>query len=209
MTINVAVLPEQPGTNLPVPRTAAASVVSVASVNDGAAFNRQQLPSSIPAPAQLAAYAAYLPQAYKPVIRAPSSALAAQFIAQEVGGDETLSIFEPPVTAAPPATNVDDTEYLNIMRQARGEAPVMSKQAAQVNARTEQRAAQQEDIRVNVPALLRDDMPARSTVAGFAAALPVVLSQFMRKPSLANTRGFGAYQLAAARSASIRPSAVN
>ncbi len=188
MTIQSAVLPE--GVAPSSPARAQGAAISAAGVNDLAAIARQQLPSAVPAPALIAAYSTAIQPAPKPVARSglvpPSSALAAQFIAQDaVQAPDDLAIFVAPAPQNAAATSESPgDDFLTQLRIARGDIP-----AAQATAQPKQ---------LQTPVA---QLPERTAVAQFVAALPSVVQQWMRHPTILNTRGVAAYQLAQARNA--------
>ena len=178
-------------------------VISTAG-NDNQAIARQQLPSAVPAPALLAAYSTGI--APKPTTKSltstPSSAFAAQFIAQDAGSQDDLAIFELP--AKPQAANDDDAgnDYLNDLKIARGDFSAVSKaQTAQPSAQTQAATAAQNAKPV---AMLASDAMTRSGAAQQAMTVPNILSQFIRRPTLVQAKGVGAYQLAEARNATTK-----
>jgi hypothetical protein len=198
MSLNVAPLPEQAGAPVPSLR-AAAPVVSVTGVTDDAAMARQQLPSAVPAPAQLAASAAYVPSAYKPLVRMPSSALAAQWLAQDASAGESeagVALFAPPKPAAPTAPPMAD-HLLADMRMARGELPP---DEARVAATRDAAATLTSEARASV----FNEQRRSAGLSSLAASLPTLFNAFVRKPSLVQARGVAAYQLAAARNVTIK-----
>ncbi len=195
MTINLAPLPENTGAPQPTLR-ATPDAVSAAGVRDPAAVNRQQLPSAVPAPVQVAAYAAYLPTSYKPLVRTPSSSTAAQFIDQGAAADESaLAIFEPPPPPAPPAKPEADA-YLADLRMARGE--VEHPPEARVVARADASQAATVTQKTEAP------VAERSGIASLAATLPPLSVILGHKPGLSQVLGVAAYQLATNRNASLR-----
>lgn len=190
---------------------AQATLISPAGVNDAAALARQQLTTAVPAPTLIAAYSANVPQQPKPPVRptptAPSSSLAAQFIAQEaVTSAEELAIFVS--RAATVATNTPaDDDFLATLRMARGDIPA-PKNAAVLTAKPSQELAQA-TIQTQVAATTTatnaaNETLARTVVAQAATGLPALFTQFIRKPTIINTRGLTAYQLAEARNAAMR-----
>jgi hypothetical protein len=122
-TISLIGAPVDTGQSAPNPRPAV-PVISAAGVNDAATIARQQLLSAPPAPALIAAYAASIQPQQKPLARAatqvPSSALAAQFIAQDSSlTAEDLAIFVATKPASNlPADNAAADNYLADMRIA-------------------------------------------------------------------------------------------
>jgi hypothetical protein len=213
MTINVTVLPESGGA-LPAVRTAQ-PVISAAGVNDAAALARQQLPNAVPATSLIAAYNANAVAAPKPPQRLtanqPSSALAAQLIGQTPAiSEEELAIFTPitpPSTAASNAT--DGNDFLNDLRIARGDLSSVKK-APVPPATTESSATSAAVLKATLlptqPTLVETSL--RGTLSQFAAGLPTMLTQWMRRPNLVQARGVSAYQLAQARNAGLRSTAI-
>ncbi|MFZ4540255.1 MAG: hypothetical protein ACOYNL_00405 [Rickettsiales bacterium] len=171
-------------------------VISAAGVNDAAALARQQLPTAVPAPTLIAAYAAHTPPVpAKPAPKAataPSSALAAQFIAQDTSlTQEELAIFAPRTPNEPTTDEAQPDDYLSALRATPGEiVPVKNKQAAAVK----NAPAPQPSVEANQ----QTEFTTRS-LTQLATSLPSLLSQFIRRPSIATARGLPAYQLAEAR----------
>jgi hypothetical protein len=219
MTVNVGMQAEPPLGAQAVSRPASL-VVSAAGVQDGAAFARQQLAVAVPAPVQVAAVASQLPQFFKPVVRTPSSPLAAQFIAQGAVSDMSdLALFEPevPPPQVSPMGGGTDAEFLATMRLARGEensaaprklAATPSANVAKTNVpshtRTAEGAASIEQPFASAGANTLLQKPEFSTPMQLTLALPGLITHFARSPGLFSTRGVGAYQLASSRNASIR-----
>jgi hypothetical protein len=194
-------------TGAPAPSVRAATpLISAAGINDQAAIARQQLPTAVPAPAFIAAYSANIPPQPKPPLRpniaAPSSALAAQFIAQDAAlSPEDLAIFvaTKPAMAKASAEPAGD-DYLMNMRIARGDVALASK-PSQV---TVQATTQEAIANAKLATTLAGETNMRSGIAQFASAIPALVSQFMRRSTLAQARGVSAYQLAEARNAASR-----
>ena len=170
--------------------------------NDLQAIARQQLPSAVPAPALLAAYSTGI--APKPSSKAasstPSSAFAAQFIAQDAGSEEDLALFEPPASP-PPAQDeaAAGNDYLNDLKIARGDFSAVSKAQATPTA-----AAVTADTAVenaNAATAQVSDSLARDGVVEQAITLPYIVSQYGRRAGLVQAKGVHAYQLAEARNA--------
>ena len=188
MTIQSAVLPEGVAPGLPARGQSVA--ISAAGVNDLAAVARQQLPSAVPAPALIAAYNTSIQPQPKParttMTAPPSSALAAQFIAQDaVQTPEDLTIFVAPTPRGnTAATESAGDDFLTQLRIARGDIP-----AAKL-------ASQPPPAQAALA-----PPPERMGVAQFVAALPAVVQQWIRHPTLLNVRGVAAYQLAQTRNA--------
>lgn len=201
MTINLNGLPESLAAPAPQSR-AGVVVVSTASVNDGGASARQQMTNAVPAPVQVAAYAPFVAQQPKPIIRTPSSALAAQFIAQgSIFSEDDLALFEPAKMPAPMPALGDGAgdDFISALRMARGE--FMPANGARPTA-AEPSVAQ--------AALARDgasasrDKAAHGGMSQLAAALPALFSHFAARPAFAQARGVVAYQLSLARNAGLR-----
>jgi hypothetical protein len=197
------------------------TAISAAGVNDAAALARQQLPNAVPAPALIAAYSANVPQQPKPPARpqnaTPSSALAAQFIAQgALNSEEDLNLFTPrsasTVTQEVGSSPADD--YLVALKVARGEVTaVQSKPTPQAQKLSSEAGptsqSNQADVANGRPMTnAAFESLARTVVAQAASGLPALFVQFMRAPSIATARGFSAYQIAQARNASIRSAAL-
>jgi len=211
LNLNAAV--EQ--TPLPVARLQAVAI-SAAGVNDTAALARQQLPNAVPAPALIAAYSANVPQQPKlplrPTSAAPSSALAAQFMAQGVfSTEEAAELFAPrlPTPMNEEATEAPD-DYLLALRIARGDvAAVNVKPTTAPATKITQDATPPtpaETTAAKLPSATTTETTMRAVMAQAATGLPALFTQFIRKPSIANVRGFAAYQLAEARNALTRKS---
>lgn len=190
--------------------------ISPAGVNDAAALARQQLVNAVPAPAVLAAYSANLVQQPKPAVRTtialPSSALAAQMIAQE-GMDvtEALEIFTPRPTPTAVVDAPQDNDYLSAMRMARGEflsTKLSPSTAAAPSQQATQAVVQAEMASTKSAANAASEAMARTVVAQAATGLPALFDQFIRRPTILSVRGLGAYQLAEARNAATRKAVV-
>lgn len=202
--INVASMVEPGGTPAPLMRTAP-DVVSAAGVHDPATLARQQLPNAVPAPSQVAAYAAYMPSAYRPLVRMVSSQLAAQFIAQgeTVDGGSLFQIFEPPSTlsttiAAPQYSYLSDIRLARgqestATQQSPGNEPINAQGKSQISLSTTETSASTSHAEVE-----------RGGVAQLAASLPQLSVIMGRQPGLSNMRGIGAYQLASSRNTASR-----
>jgi hypothetical protein len=209
MTINLNGLPESLAAPAPQSR-AGVVVVSTASVNDGGASARQQLTNAVPAPVQVAAYAPFIPQQPKPVIRTSSSALAAQFISQgALTSEEDLALFEPakPVTLPPTAEDEAGNDFIAAMRMARGEfTPANLARPTTVKPATIQTTTRDAMAAANSAALatVATDNAARSGMTQLAAALPALFSHFAARPTFTQARGVVAYQLSLARNAGLR-----
>jgi hypothetical protein len=205
MTINLNGLPESLAAPTPQLR-AGVVVVSTASVNDGGASARQQLANAVPAPVQVAAYAPFVAQQPKPIIRTPSSALAAQFIGQgSFTRDEDLALFEPAKPAAPMPTSEDD--FIAAMRMARGEfGPANAARPMAANPTTTQANTREAMAVANhaAQATTANDAASRSGMTQLAAALPALFSHFVARPTFTQARGVVAYQLSLARNAGLR-----
>lgn len=198
MTVNVTALPEAGGAPLAL-RTAQQPLISAAGVNDAAAVARQQLPSAVPAPAMVAAYLANMPHPPKPALRAvplaPSSALAAQFIAQDSGvGSEELAVFVPRALPGEGVPAPAEEAFVSPLRAARAESATTAIFA------TEGEVAQAEAAAKAAP--LNESLAgARGGSAAQALGIPALISPFHRALTLTQARGVGAYQLAQTRNA--------
>jgi hypothetical protein len=212
MTTAILGLSVDTGTPQPNVRVVA-TPISAAGVNDAAALARQQLATAVPAPAAIAAYSPNIVQQPKPIVRnpiaAPSSSLAAQFIAQGVvDSTEALEIFTPRPTVTTGTDAPIEDDYLTALRVARGD--IQAAQSAQKTPATKPsqqatQAAAQAELTVNkTTANAASETVARSVVAQAASGLPALFNQFIRKPTILTTRGLGAYQLAEARNAATR-----
>lgn len=201
MTISVTGVTVDTGAPAQVARPLPNITVSAAGVNDQATVARQQMASAVPAPALIAAFSANIqPQPKvtpRPLSSSPSSSLAAQFIAQDDGiTSEDLAIFEIPKPVAQSATQESSADdYLKDLRIARGDFSEVKKPAAAA-ANT-----QAEAVKLQQAA---NDNTLRNNIMQFTAALPAVLSQFMKRPTLLQAKGVVAYQLAEARNAGTR-----
>lgn len=192
MTINVALAPE--GTTPAHQARAQAPIVSAAGVHDSASLARQQLPSAVPALVSVAAYHTHIPPQPKPSlprasVAPPSSALAAQFIAQGAAeSDEALAIFAPQV---PTHALLPEAEYLQDLRMARGEfqAPVKATESTSAALK----AATASSLEPTSAA------PLKTSLTQLAAGLPNLLMVSVKRFNLFAIRGVGAYQLAMKR----------
>lgn len=208
MTMNVAALPDG-GAAPPALRAAQLPVPSAAGVNDPAALARQQLPNAVPAPSLIAHYNAPLPVPVpKPILRTvsthASSALAAQFIAQEPGlGEEDLAIFESR-TQQPPFTPEEEAAVESFVApriersDAQGDAPI---KAAVAKAQT---AVVEKDVEQKAVQTMQASAVQNRGISQLAASLPPMLTLIVKSPTLAQARGIGAYQLAGTRNATIK-----
>lgn len=197
----------------PVASRGSLPVLSPAGVNDNAAIARQQLPTAVPAPALIAAYNANTPQQPKPVSRPaaapPSSALAAQWIAQGETSDEALQIFAP----APPSVKEDDVpqdDYLKQLKIARGDVSLAEKPAAPAATSTpalrevDSQHQLGEQLVALVNALNQGEGAESFSASQLAANLPQLFVPGLRRRTVANSNGVNAYQLAQARNATIK-----
>lgn len=197
MTVNVTALPEQAAAPQPV-RPNAQLPISAAGVNDLAAVARQQLPGAVPATALIPAYAAHVAAPPKPPLRqpasGPSSAFAAQFLAQspEVSAED-MAILTPRPPANAEAQAAPEDDYLTNMRIARGDIQPRAQEVTAAPTTTKQPMATGETA-------------TRSPLLQMAAGLPSLFTQFIKRPTILQARGIGAYQLAEARNASMRKS---
>ncbi|MDX2095077.1 MAG: hypothetical protein SFW64_03970 [Alphaproteobacteria bacterium] len=177
----------------PAPR-ALASLLATVGAADPAALARNQLPSAVAASTALATLPPQLPPALKPLARAPSSQLAAQFIAQDASlSAEDLAIFmvrQARAEAAPPA--VDD--YLASLRIARGELPTAGRPTSAPIPAT-----------ASTPPPPPGDAPLRASMASLAAGIAPPVPSLLRRTSLAGAKGADAYRLAQDRSPRARP----
>jgi hypothetical protein len=208
--INLNASVEQPTASVARPQSLA---ISAAGVNDAASLARQQLPNAVPAPALIAAYSANVPPQPKlpprPTSAVPSSALAAQFIAQGVLTlDEAAEIFTPAAAASTPTEQLDaPDDYLVALRVARGDVaaananpPALIKPSQETTQAVNQRALENTKTTTNAVT----ETLARTVVAQAATGLPALFTQLIRRPSIITARGFAAYQLAEARNAVTR-----
>lgn len=192
---------------VPSPR-AQASLLSALGRADPVAAARLQLPSAVAAATILTALPSHVPAAPKPLQRAPSSLLAAQFIAQDISLTASdLEIFAVRQTIAqatvaePP---VDD--YLAALRIARGDIPEVKQTKAGANPAQEKTENQaREGVAAAKTAL--SDGAVRSGVAAFAAGLPALTLPLLRRISIASIKGVDAYGFALARNATLKPPA--
>jgi hypothetical protein len=194
----------------PAPR-AQASLLATLGVGDPQAVARQQLPSAVAAARTVAALPTTVPPVPKPLVRAPSSQLAAQFIAQDTSlTAEDLEIFAARQTLAPGSAageQVDD--YLASLRIARGEVPNVKQQAAAVSSAPTQEKQETvaREALANTNATQANtaaQASQRSGVASLAASLPPLFTPLLRRVSIATSKGTDAYQLAQARIAVTR-----
>jgi len=204
-TISLIGAPVETGQPAPNLRPAV-PVLSAAGVNDAATIARQQLLSAPPAPALIAAYAASIQPQQKPLARAatqaPSSALAAQFIAQDSSLTEAdLAIFVPAKPATNlPADNSTADSYLADMRIARGEvagAPTLRNAEPQKNT-VESNAVAAVPIGTGI------ENVARNGLGQAVVAFPMLLIQRLRRADFVKAQGVVAYQFAQARNAASR-----
>lgn len=199
--LSVAPTVETAGVPAPTLR-AGVEPVSSAGVHDPGALARQQLPSAVPAPAQVTAYAPYTASAYRPVVRTVSSPLAAQFIAQEAGSgeDELFGIFEPS-----PAKNqsviVPQDSYLSDIRAARGEAPAAPQEATNAAPSNAAKSPASAPSQPTTREASEAAIASRNSTSQLASALPPLTLLVGRQPTLSTARGVGAYQLTNTRNA--------
>lgn len=199
MTINAAISQVEVGGAPTAPR-AHLPQLSAAGVGDQSAIARQQLPSAVPAPALIAAYSTHITpppkQPAKPTVAQPSSALAAQMLAQTPEADDSLlAVFEP--RQPPPEPTNDNDAFISPLNLARPQTSPAKAEA--VNAK---------------PNLLKEESSlvaqsaantvARSGTAALASSLPSLWLHMSRGMNLIQARGVMAYQLASLRMSSTR-----
>ncbi len=197
-------------TSGPLPNVQPQAVVQAAAAASASPAAQQLLPSAVVATTLVPQFLTDTPKPPKPVLRqgtaAPSSALAAQFIAQTPeASDEQLAIFSPRLPAPPQQAPRDEPEFLSQLRLARGDLPPETAATAQNVAAKAVAAAPAAPVTTNIAVL----STAVSTAPVVKQAVPSergsVLSQQTvggRKSSLTLTRGAAAYAVAELRNVS-------
>ncbi len=192
----------------PAPR-AQASLLAALGASDVAAVSRQQLPSAVAAATTVASLPSSVPPVPKPLVRAPSSQLAAQFIAQDTSlTADDLEIFAARQTLAQanvPSEQVDD--YLSAVRVARGEVPNAKPAAAAPKSPAQEKietATREAIASANGAPAATADIKIRLGLATLAAGLPPLSQPAPRRISIATSKGADAYQLAQERNAATR-----
>ncbi len=115
-------------TSGPLPNVQPQALLQAAAAASASPTAQQLLPSAVVATTLVPQYVTDTPKPPKPVLRQgvtpPSSALAAQFIAQtpEVS-DEHLAIFSPRLSAATQKAPHEEPEFLTQLRLAHGDVP--------------------------------------------------------------------------------------
>lgn len=187
----------------PAPRAQSALLTAVGRA-DPAAAQRLQLPNAVAASTTVPGLPTQAP-APRPLQRSPSSLLAAQFIAQDIGLTASeLEIFAVRQSLLPAPTNelpVDD--YLTNLRIARGDIPASERsprQAAQESAT----ATQAETVAKNNSAAAFTETNLRSGLSTRSAALPALTLPFLRRFNIITLKGVDAYGAALARNATLK-----
>lgn len=194
----------------PAPR-AQASLLATLGANDPQAVSRQQLPSAVAQATNLAALPTSVPPVPKPLVRAPSSQLAAQFISQDtslsVDDLEIFAVRQSLTQANLPGEQVDD--YLTSLRAARVEVPSVKQNAAAPNSNQAQQKIETatREALANAHAAQANTVVQnnqRSGIASLAAGLPTLFAPLLRRVNIATSKGVDAYQLAQSRIATTR-----
>jgi hypothetical protein len=195
----------------PLPNVQPQAVVQAAAAASASPTAQQLLPTAVVATTLVPQYLTDTPKPPKPVLRqaatSPSSALAAQFIAQTLeASDEQLAVFSPRVSPSPQQVPRDEPEFLSQLRLARGDLPPETAATAQnVAAKAASVATPVATTTTNVAML----STAVSSAPVIKQAVPsergTIQSQQTvsgRKSSLTQTRGAAAYALAELRNVS-------
>lgn len=194
----------------PAPR-AQASLLATLGASDPQATSRQLLPNAVASAATLAALPSSVPPVPKPLVRAPSSQLAAQFISQDTSlSADDLAIFATRPSLASttlPAEQGDD--YLASLRIARGDVPNVKQNLATASSnptpqKTEIAAREALTASIAAQANTATQQTQRSGIASVAAGLPPLVTPLLRRISITTSKGVDAYQLAQARVAVTR-----
>ena len=189
----------------PAPR-AQAALLAALGASDPQAVSRQLLPSAVAAATTLAALPSRVPSVPKPLVRAPSSQLAAQFISQDTSlTADDLEIFAARQTltqANVPGEQVDD--YLASLRIARGDVPSVKQNppAATSSLAPEKiEAAAREALATasTAQASAVTQTNQHSGIASLNAGLPTLVAPLLRRVSITTIKGADAYQLAQGR----------
>jgi len=194
----------------PAPR-AQAALVSVLGANDVQAAARLQLPSAVAAATTVASLPSQVPPAPKPLVRAPSSQLAAQFIAQDTSltaDDLEIFVARQALTQANlPEAQVDD--YVAALRAARGDIPTVKQAPANSGSNPTQEkadtAARAATAQASNAALATAQTSARGGFAAVASGLPPLSTPLLRRVNFASSKGADAYRIAQQRNASLKP----
>lgn len=185
----------------PAPR-AQSALLSAVGRADPAAAQRLQLPNAVVASTTVPGLPTQAP-APRPLQRAPSSQLAAQFIAQDIGLTASeLEIFAVRQRLLPaPANEFPVDDYLTSLRIARGDVPAperSDRQSAQATAATQAEAAAK-----NNTAASFTETNLRSGLSARTAGLPALTLPFLRRFNIISIKGVDAYGAALARNASL------
>jgi hypothetical protein len=207
------------------PGMAAANQSTVTPAAYGATNAAPTVPVQTPAAvAATGAVAAYAPQTPKPparltAINQPSSALAAQYLAQTPNVTTAdLQLFAPLVNTTPTTVDAESLAYLKDLRVANGEvaaavndeaaAPQNTNTATAASASARPSSAAAPQIALSTSAALTAaaaSNPATNAIAGAATApaqarpSPAPLVPQGKKPGIGEARGSDAYQVAQAR----------
>lgn len=194
----------------PAPR-AQAALLAALGASDPQAVSRQLLPNAVASAATLAALPSSVPPVPKPLVRAPSSQLAAQFISQDTSlSADDLAIFATRPSLASttlPAEQGDD--YLASLRIARGDVPNVKQNLAtassnraseKIETATREALATASTAQANAATQTNQ----RSGIASLNAGLPTLVAPLLRRVSIATIKGADAYQLAQGRIAAPR-----
>lgn len=185
------------------PRAQSALLTAVGRA-DPVAAQRLQLPSAVAAPATVPGLPTQVPPAPRPLQRAPSSQLAAQFIAQDIGLTaselEIFAVRQSLPNLPPEQLPVDD--YLTDLRIARGDVPAperSDRQSAQATAATQAEATEK-----NNTAAAFTETNLRSGLSVRTAGLPALTLPFLRRFNIITLKGVDAYGAALARNATLK-----
>ena len=188
----------------PAPRAQSALLTAVGRA-DPVAAQRLQLPNAVAASTTVPGLPTQVPPAPRPLQRAPSSLLAAQFIAQDIGLTASeLEIFAVRQSLLPAPTNelpVDD--YLTNLRIARGDIPA-SERSTRRAAQESATATQAEAATKNNTAAAFTETNLRTGLSARSAALPALTLPFLRRFNIITLKGVDAYGAALARNATLK-----
>lgn len=200
--VTVDIGPTSPIASAPRAQSALLTAVGRA---DPVAAQRLQLPNAVAAPTTVPGLPTQVPPAPRPLQRAPSSQLAAQFIAQDIGLTASeLEIFAVRQSLPNlPTEQLPVDDYLTDLRIARGDVPA-PKRSARHGAQESAVATQAEAAAKNNTPIAVTDANLRSGLSVRTAGLPALTLPFLRRFNIITLKGVDAYGAALARNALLK-----
>jgi hypothetical protein len=199
--VTVDIGPTSPIASAPRAQAALLSAVGRA---DPAAAQRLQTPNAVVASTTVPSLLTQAP-APRPLQRAPSSQLAAQFIAQDIGLTASeLEIFAVRQSLLPaPSAELPVDDYLTALRIARGDIPAPERSARQ-NALESAIVSQSKIAAKNNTAAAFTETNLRSGLSARTAGLPALTLPLLRRFNIITLKGVDAYGAALARNATLK-----